>query len=74
LPRVPRDIPQQQAIRALVRLGGVEVPARGKGSHRSVLMPNGFNAVLPYGKLKTGLLADQLKGSEITVEAFIEAL
>jgi hypothetical protein len=37
-------------------------------------MPNGFNAVLPYGKLKTGLLADQLKGSEITVEAFIEAL
>ena len=58
----------------MVRLGGVEVPGRGKGSHRSVLMPNGFTAVFPSGKLKTGLLADQLKGSDVTVEAFSGAL
>jgi hypothetical protein len=37
-------------------------------------MPNGFTAVFPYGTLKTGLLADQLKGSEISIQAFIDAL
>jgi hypothetical protein len=74
MPRVPRDVSQQRAIRAMIRLGGTEIPGRGKGSHRTVLMPNGFKAVFPAGTLKTGLLADQLKGSEISVEDFIEAL
>lgn len=74
MPRLPRDVTQQRAIRALVRLGGTEVPGRGRGSHRSVRMPNGFTAVLPSGTLRVGLLADQLKGSEISVQQFIDAL
>jgi predicted RNA binding protein YcfA (HicA-like mRNA interferase family) len=58
----------------MIRLGGLEVPGRGKGSHRSVLMPNGFTAVFPSGTLKTGLLADQLKESRVTIQEFIDAL
>jgi hypothetical protein len=34
-------------------------------------MPNGFAVVIPSGVVKTGLLADQIKGSELTVEEFI---
>jgi hypothetical protein len=49
----------------MLRLDGVEMPGRGKGSHRSVLMPNGFTPVL---------LADQLKGSEVAIQDFIDAL
>ena len=64
MPRLPRDVGQQRAIRAMLRLDGVEMPGRGKGSHRSVLMPNGFTAVL---------LADQLKGSEVAIQDFIDA-
>jgi hypothetical protein len=37
-------------------------------------MPNGFAAVFPSGVLKTGLLADQLKRSEVSIDEFIEAL
>jgi hypothetical protein len=48
-----------------------EVPRRGKGSHRTVTMPNGFPVVLPSGVIKTGLLADQIKGSDLTIEEFV---
>jgi hypothetical protein len=34
----------------------------------------GMSPVFPYGVLKTGLLADALKSSEISIEQFIDAL
>jgi hypothetical protein len=71
--RLPRDVSQERAIRAFVRLGGQEVVRRGKGSHRAVLMPNGHLAILPF-RLKVGLLADQIKESGLTVEDFIDNL
>jgi hypothetical protein len=71
MPKVPRGLTQEQAIRAFVNAGGVEVPSRGKGSHRSVMMPNGFPVVLPHGIIKPGLLADQIKGSDLSLEEFI---
>ena len=53
MPKSLRDIRQDQAIRAFVRLGGVE--RTGKGSHRVVNL-NGRNLSVPHGILKIGLL------------------
>jgi predicted RNA binding protein YcfA (HicA-like mRNA interferase family) len=74
MPKVPRGLSQATVIRVFVNAGGVEVPGRGKGSHRSVIMPNGFAVVVPSGAVKTGLLANQIKGAELTVEEFIRFL
>ena len=37
-------------------------------------MPNGYTAVFPYGRLRVGLLAAALKGAELSVEDFLDAL
>jgi predicted RNA binding protein YcfA (HicA-like mRNA interferase family) len=66
-----RDIRQEEALRAFVRLGGVE--RRGKGSHRVVNL-GGMNLSLPHGILKEGLLRHLIKAAGLTVEEFIEAL
>lgn len=73
MPRLPRNVKQSEAIRAMIRLGGVEIPGRGKGSHRSVLMPNRYIAVFPM-TVKTGLLSSILKASDVSVDEFIQAL
>lgn len=72
MPKLPRGMTQQAAIRAFVNAGGLEVPSRGKGSHRSVIMPNGFIVVLPR-VIKPGLLAAQVSGSDLTIDQFIQA-
>ncbi len=53
MPKSLRDIRQDQAVNAFVRLGGVE--RGGKGSHRVVNL-NGRNLSVPHGILKIGLL------------------
>jgi predicted RNA binding protein YcfA (HicA-like mRNA interferase family) len=72
MPKLPRGITQQEAIRAFERAGGAEVPL-GKGGHRSLRMPNGALIVLPM-HIKTGLLAAQVRRAGLTVEEFIEKL
>lgn len=66
-----RDVRQEDAVRAFVRLGGIE--RRGKGSHRVVNM-NGRNLSVPHGILKTGLLRHLLKLAGVSEEQFEEAL
>ena len=55
MPKLPRNVSQERAIRAFMAAGGEEVKL-GKGSHCAVRMPNGALLVLPM-RLKTGLLA-----------------
>jgi hypothetical protein len=57
-----------------MRCGGVLVAREGKGSHRKVVMPNGYTAVLPHGRLKVGLLAAALKGADLSIDDFLDAL
>jgi predicted RNA binding protein YcfA (HicA-like mRNA interferase family) len=66
-------VTQDEAVKALVRAGGVEVARQGRGSRRAVLMPNGQQVILPF-RLKTGLLRDMIKEAELTVEEFIDLL
>ena len=73
MPKLPRDLSQQQAIRAFVRLGGEEIQRRGKGSHRAVLMPNGHMVILPM-RLKVGLLGEQIKESGLSIDEFVDVL
>jgi len=53
MPSLPRNVTQDQVVRALIRAGGVEVRGLGKGSHRSVRMPNQASTMLsqdaPFG-------------------------
>jgi predicted RNA binding protein YcfA (HicA-like mRNA interferase family) len=74
MPPLPRNVSQTQAIRALVRAGGVEVARRGKGSHRLVKMPNGQRLTVPDGIIKVGTLGDLIKEAGLTVEEFIKLL
>jgi predicted RNA binding protein YcfA (HicA-like mRNA interferase family) len=64
-----RTIRQEDAVKALVRLGGEE--RRGKGSHRVVNM-NGYNLSVPAGILKIGLLKRLIKLSGRTEIEFLE--
>lgn len=73
MPKIPRDLSQDQATRAFVRSGGVVNPSRGKGSHRAILMPNGNLVILPM-RIKVGLVASQIRDSGMTVEEFINNL
>jgi hypothetical protein len=73
VPKLPRNVSQERAVRAFLRAGGEEAPDRGKGSHRAVLMPNGHLVVLPM-RIKVGLLASQIRDSGMTVEEFIDKL
>jgi predicted RNA binding protein YcfA (HicA-like mRNA interferase family) len=74
VPRFPRDVTQEQAIKAFVRCGGIAIAREGKGSHRKVVMPNGQTVTLPYGRLKTGILASAVKQADLSVQKFINAL
>lgn len=67
-----RHIRQDKAVRAFLRLGGVE--RRSKSSHRLVKMPNGEVLSLPKGTLNIGLLKNLLKTGDITPEEFQKAL
>jgi len=58
---------------AFVRAGGVELRGRGKGSHRSISMPNGETLTIPV-VVKPGLLSAMIKKAGLTLDEFIENL
>ena len=66
-----RNVRQREAVRAFVRLGGIE--RRGKGSHRVVNI-NRVNLSIPHGVLKEGLLRRLIELSGFTVEDFLREL
>lgn len=66
-----KDVHQGEAVRAFVRLGGVE--RRGKGSHRVVNL-NGSNLSVPYGILKLGLLRHLITIAGVTEAEFLASL
>ncbi len=63
-----RNVRQKEAIRAFVRLGGVE--RQGKGSHKVVNI-NQVNLSIPHGILKEGLLRRLIELSGFSVEDFL---
>ena len=66
-----RNVRQREAVKAFVRLGGVERP--GKGSHIMVNI-NRMNLSIPHGVLKEGLLRRLIQVSGFTVEDFLREL
>jgi predicted RNA binding protein YcfA (HicA-like mRNA interferase family) len=74
VPKFPRNVEQARAIRAFIRAGGTEIPRRGKGSHRVVVMPNGVRLTLQYGIVPVGALAAMVKQADISVDDFISYL
>lgn len=68
-----RDIRQDQVIRALIRLGGVEIKGRGKGSHRYISI-NGTRMSVPSGIIGIGVLKNILKRASISEEDFLKAI
>lgn len=74
MPGIPRNVTQEQAIRALVRAGGIEDKRAGKGSHRRVTMPNKVKLTVPYGTIRPGTLGSIIRQSGLTVEEFLALL
>ena len=72
--RLPRNVRQAEAIRALIRAGGVEDKAAGKGSHYRVTMPNGAKVFVPAGIIKVGTLASIIRHAGLTVDEFTALL
>ena len=66
-----RNIRQGEAVRAFVRLGGIE--RSGKGSHKVVNI-NKMNLSVPHGVLKEGLLRRLIQLSGFSVEDFLREL
>ena len=66
-----RNVRQREAVRAFIKLGGIE--RRGKGSHRVVNI-NQMNLSIPHGVLKEGLLRRLIQLSGFTVEDFLSEL
>ena len=62
------SIRQEDAIKAFIRLSGIE--RKGKGSHRVVNL-NNYNLSIPGGVLKVGLLRHLIKLSGYSVEDFL---
>ena len=68
-----RGIRGEEAVRAFVRMGGVE--RGGKGDHVNIKMPNGRIITIPgRGELKIGLLKDAIKKAGLNEEQFLEML
>ena len=70
--RAPRDIRQQETIRAFVKAGGVR--RKSKGGHQAINMPNGHIVSLPTGIIKVGLLQAEVRKSNLTMAEFVEFL
>lgn len=73
MPKLPRDVTQEEVIRALRRAGGIELVNRGKGSHRNLRMPNGQVLTIPY-HIRPGLLNSCIKQAGLSVEEFLDLL
>ena len=66
-----RNIRQNEAVKAFVRLGGIE--RRGKGSHKVVNI-NNVNLSIPHGILKEGLLRRLIQLSGVTPDDFLRKI
>ncbi|MFC1901251.1 hypothetical protein ACFLYN_06650 [Chloroflexota bacterium] len=66
-----RNIRQKEAVRAFVRLGGVE--RQGKGSHKVVNI-NNMNLSIPHGVLKVGLLRRLIQLSGFKTDDFLKEI
>jgi predicted RNA binding protein YcfA (HicA-like mRNA interferase family) len=73
-PKLPRDLSQDEVVRALVNAGGIEERSRGKGSHRLVRMPDIGRPVVVPAKIKTGLLGGIIREAGLALEEFLDAL
>ncbi len=71
---VPRNVMQNEVVRALVRAGGIEDRKAGKGSHVRVTMPNGAKVFVPYGGVKVGTLRAVIRQAGLSVDRFVELL
>ena len=74
MPPLPRNVRQEQVIRALIRAGGIESRRLGKGSHKRVTMPSGVKVTIPSGILKPGTLSSVIKQAGLSVEEFLDLL
>jgi predicted RNA binding protein YcfA (HicA-like mRNA interferase family) len=66
-----RNVRQNEAVQAFVRLGGVE--RQGKGSHKVVNI-NDVNLSIPHGILKEGLLRRLIRISGVTPDDFLREI
>ena len=66
-----KNVRQGEAVKAFIRLGGVE--RSGKGSHRVVNL-NGMNLSVPHGIIKEGLLRRLIQLSGFTINDFLNEL
>jgi hypothetical protein len=66
-----KNVRQNEAVRAFIRLGGIE--RQGKGSHKVVNL-NGMNLSIPHGILKEGLLRRLIQLSGFTINQFLNEL
>jgi predicted RNA binding protein YcfA (HicA-like mRNA interferase family) len=73
VPKVPRDLTQDEAVRAFLKADGIELKGRGKGSHRYIAMPNGETLTIPY-HVKPGLVSSCIKQAGLTLEEYLELL
>ena len=73
MPKIPRDLTQDQAVRAFVRAGGVVLQGRGRGSHCNIRMPNDEVLTIPY-HVRVGLLGATIKQAGLTIEEFLDLL
>ncbi len=70
--RIPRDVTGAEAVKALCRIGAIEL--RQTGSHR-ILRMGSRTVVIPMHKpIKPGTLKGLIEQAGITLEAFVEAL
>ncbi len=67
-----RNVKQEEAVRAFVRLGGRE--RASKKNYRMVTMPNGALIAIPTGTLKIGLLHRLIRRAGATAQEFEEVL
>jgi predicted RNA binding protein YcfA (HicA-like mRNA interferase family) len=68
-----RGIKGKDAIKAFLRVGGIERP--GKGDHINIKMPNGMIITIPgKGELKIGLLKSAIHKADLTEEQFLDLL
>ena len=66
----------RDAVRAFAKAGFVELPDRGKGSHRVMHRP-GWPAILTipdHRELKRGTLRSLIRDAGLTVDEFVDLL
>lgn len=71
--RTLRDIKGHDAVKALVKAGGIV--RQGKGDHVNIKMPNNALITIPVSKeLKIGLLKAMIKKTGLSEEEFLALL